>query len=71
MAGEKGGPSANPNAFAVRTDANRAQVQYYAAALSGLLGIFILFHLGRVAAQKSGLASKVPALSIPFLYVSR
>jgi predicted ferric reductase len=44
---------------------------YYAAALCGLLAIFILFHLGRVLAQKFRFASKAPRLAAPFLYASR
>ena len=54
-----------------RNKANEGQMTYYAAALSGLLGIFILWHLGRLLAQRGKLASRAPALAIPFLALSR
>lgn len=66
-----GGPSAYPAQFARRTAANEMQMRYYASALAGILGVFVLFHLGRVLAQRTGFANKVPFLAVPFLHASR
>jgi hypothetical protein len=66
-----GGPSANPALFKHRTELNEAAVIYYAAAIAGLMGVFILFHLIRVVAQKTRLVSKTGCICAPFLYVSR
>lgn len=69
--GGKGGPNSYPMLYGKRTATNEEQMKYFAAALCGLLGIFVLFHLGRVLAQKTGFASKVPIVAVPFLHASR
>jgi hypothetical protein len=69
-----GGPGANAQNYVIyanRTAMNEASAKYYAAALSGLLAIFIIFHLARVASTKLGIACKSPGVSTPFLYISR
>jgi predicted ferric reductase len=46
-------------------------MNYFAAAICGLLGVFIVFHLGRVLAQRARLGSKAPGLASPLIHASR
>jgi hypothetical protein len=55
--------------YAKRTEANEDQMKYYAAALCGLMAVFVLFHLTRVGARKAGIANK--HVFAPFHSVSR
>ncbi|KAF9882381.1 ferric reductase transmembrane component 5 [Colletotrichum karsti] len=66
-----GGPGAYPVAFATRMRMNHEVVTWFAGILSGLMGIFIIFHLSRLVAQKTGLASKLSGPAKPFVFVSR
>ncbi|KAL0942184.1 ferric reductase transmembrane component 5 [Colletotrichum truncatum] len=66
-----GGPSAFPALFAKRTHMNQEAMTWYAIILCALMGVFMVFHLSRLAAQKSGLAAKLSGLSKPFIFVSR
>jgi hypothetical protein len=68
--GGGGGPSGPMAAkYKARTEANEDQMRYYAAALCGLMAIFVLFHLARVGARKMGVANK--HVFSPFHSVSR
>ncbi|KAK1850894.1 ferric reductase transmembrane component 5 [Colletotrichum chrysophilum] len=65
------GPSAYPLLFAKRTRMNQDVVTWFAIILSSLMGVFIVFHLSRLFAQKTGLASKLSGATKPFVFVSR
>ncbi|KAK1997797.1 ferric reductase like transmembrane component [Colletotrichum falcatum] len=69
--GSGGGPSAFPQLFAQRSRMNHEAVTYYASALAAIMGVFIVFHLTRLLAQKTGLASRLPFAAKPFVFVSR
>lgn len=55
--------------FAARTRVNQQQLQYYAAGICGLMGIFIIFHWIRYVFNKS--TSRRTASTNPFRVVSR
>ncbi|EFQ28336.1 ferric reductase like transmembrane component [Colletotrichum graminicola] len=69
--GSGGGPSAFPKLFAQRTRMNHEAMTYYATALAAIMGVFIVFHLTRLIAQKTGLASRLSFAAKPFVFVSR
>ncbi|KAI3546150.1 ferric reductase like transmembrane component [Colletotrichum filicis] len=71
MAGGASGPSAYPLLFAKRTKLNQEAMIYFAIALASIMGLFIVFHLGRRGASKAGLNTKLSGLAKPFLFVSR
>ncbi|KAK2021010.1 ferric reductase like transmembrane component [Colletotrichum zoysiae] len=72
MAGASGGgPSAFPKLFAQRSRMNHEAMTYYATGLAAIMGVFIVFHLTRLLAQKSGLASRLSFAAKPFVFVSR
>jgi hypothetical protein len=52
-----------------KVDVNEIQMQYYAAALCGIIAIYVLFHLMRVGARRFGIANK--HVFAPFHSVSR
>lgn len=58
-----------PEKYEKRARMNEEAMQYYAAALCGLMAIFVLLHLTRVVARKSGLNKAT--IFAPFHYVSR
>lgn len=64
-----GGPSMFPEKFAKRTRMNEEAMKYYAAALCGLMALFVLLHLTRVFARKTGLNKAT--IFAPFHYLSR
>lgn len=69
--GSASGPAAFPLLFAKRTKMNEEVVTRYAIILSALMGVFIVLHLSRLFAQKTGLAAKLSGLAKPFIYVTR
>ena len=66
---EGGGPSMFPEKYEKRSRMNKEAMEYYAAALCGLMALFVLLHLSRVLARKSGLNKAT--IFAPFHYVSR
>lgn len=64
-----GGPEMFPEKFEKRDRMNLEAMKYYAAALCGLLVLFIILHLTRVFARKTGLNKA--AIFAPFHYTSR
>ncbi|TEA13976.1 Ferric/cupric reductase transmembrane component 2 [Colletotrichum sidae] len=66
-----GGASAFPLIFAKRTRMNQETVTNYAIFLCALIGAITIFHLGRLLAQKTGLASKLSGAAKPFVVISR
>ncbi|KAK1983493.1 ferric reductase like transmembrane component [Colletotrichum cereale] len=69
--GSGGGPSAFPMLFAQRSRMNHEAMTYYATGLATIMGVFIVFHLTRLLAQKTGLASRLSFAAKPFVFVSR
>lgn len=64
-----GGPDMFPEKYAKRGRMNKEAMEYYAAALCGLMALFVLLHLTRVLARKSGLNRAT--IFAPFHYTSR
>lgn len=58
-----------PEKYAKRARMNKEAMQYYAAALCGLMALFVLLHLSRLLARKTGLNKAT--IFAPFHYVSR
>lgn len=70
MAG--GGPAQYPEVYAARQSLNEDATIYFGIAIIALMLILIIFHITRLAAQKTSVApSKPPAFAAPFLYTSR
>ncbi|SPN99531.1 related to ferric-chelate reductase [Cephalotrichum gorgonifer] len=67
--GGGGGPSAFPQKYAKRARMNEEAMQYYAAALCGLMFLFVFIHLTRLFSQKTGLNKAT--IFAPFHYTSR
>ena len=58
-----------PEKYELRGRMNEEAMKYYAAAVCGLMAIFVLLHLTRVLARKTGLNKA--AIFAPFHYASR
>ncbi|GKT50949.1 ferric/cupric reductase transmembrane component 2 [Colletotrichum spaethianum] len=69
--GSGGGPAAFPKLFAQRSRMNHEVVTYYATGLAAIAGVFIIFHLSRLLARKTGVAAKLSFVATPFVFVSR
>lgn len=73
-AGGAGGGGKNAAAAAMRHIANESSIEYFAAGVCGLLGIFILAHLGRRAyrsATGSSGTSRLRTVAKPVVVASR
>lgn len=57
--------------FAARAKRDHEAMMYYAAALAGIMGLFIISHFVRLLVQKTRLQLGLFALSAPFLNVAR
>ncbi|KAF3008065.1 hypothetical protein E8E14_007639 [Neopestalotiopsis sp. 37M] len=65
------GPSANPAMFAARQHASELATEYYAAAICGIIGIFIIGHWTRVLVNKRRIPEGMVKALSPFAAVTR